>query len=84
LKKNYQLVINKDLKQTYETYGFIDNFTTHSFRVGYITKLLKTIPLKQVADIIGHKDMIFTVTYRRYNIDKDFITQQLEKPFQSE
>lgn len=40
---NFIRVINQDLKQTCETYRFIDNFTTHFFRVGYIRKALKII-----------------------------------------
>ena len=45
-------------------------FCSHSFRINFITTLLKFAPIDQVSDIIGHKDVKSTIPYNRYTLDK--------------
>jgi integrase len=45
---NFIRFVNNDITATCETYHFLSNFSSHSFRVGYITKLLKTLTVQQL------------------------------------
>ena len=62
-------------------YQLLENFKSHSFRVGYITKLLRTLPVQKVAAIIGHKDTESTMSYQRYVVNKEEIQQLLKDSF---
>lgn len=43
--------------------------TSHSFRINYITRLLKTVPLQKVKKIVGHQDIRTTERYDRFIVD---------------
>lgn len=54
------------------------NLTSHSFRINYITKLLRTVPLQNVKTIIGHKDIRTTERYDRFVVDPKAVSQLVE------
>lgn len=55
---------------------------SHSVRVGFITKFLKTVPLQKVSSIIGHQKIESTMSYQRYVINKEEIQEILKKSFE--
>jgi len=73
--------VNEDMRKICEKEGMLENFTSDSFRVGYIAKLLRTVPIQKVASIVGHKDTKATMSYQRYVIDKDEIQRVLKDSF---
>nr|YP_009755719.1 putative integrase [Roya anglica]QIQ22958.1 putative integrase [Roya anglica] len=62
---------------------FAGIFTSHSFRINYVTKLLKILPIQQVQSIVGHKDISTTKRYDRFRPDaskmKEIITKALNE-----
>jgi hypothetical protein len=79
---NFIRFVNNDMSFTCRKFGVLENFKSHSFRVGYITKLLRTLPVQKVAAIIGHKDTESTMAYQRYIINKEEIQNLLKDSFQ--
>jgi len=71
--------INKDLKNTSEICHLPYNIKSHSFRVNFISNLLKITTLQNTADIIGHKDIKSTMSYKRYSLSKKEIEELLQK-----
>lgn len=59
--------INRDLKNICNLYK-MPVFTSHSFRVGLITALLKKFRIQDVSSEIGHKNIQSTMLYFRYRI----------------
>ena len=53
--------------------------SSHSFRVHYITSLLRTIPLQGVTKIIAHSSPNTTVRYDRYLVDSEHVRSALGK-----
>jgi len=80
---NFIRFVNNDMSFTCRKFGVLENFKSHSFRVGYITKLLRTLPVQKVAAIIGHKDTESTMAYQRYIINKEEIQNLLKDSFES-
>lgn len=79
---NFIRFINSDINAICSHYSILDKFSSHSFRVGYITKLLRTVPVQKVASIIGHKDIDSTMSYQRYIINKVEIQELLKSSFE--
>jgi integrase len=79
---NFVRFVNNDMRFTCRKFGVLENFKSHSFRVGYITKLLRTLPVQKVAAIIGHKDTESTMAYQRYIINKEEIQNFLKDSFE--
>lgn len=78
---NFIRLINEDMIFTCKKYEILAKFTSHSFRVGYITKLLRTLSIQKVATIIGHKSIDSTMSYQRYVINKEEIQDALKDSF---
>ena len=72
-------MINKDLKNTSQKANLPYNIKSHSFRINVISNLLKVTSLQNAADIIGHKNITSTLSYKRYALSKDEIQDLLEK-----
>jgi hypothetical protein len=53
------------------------NLSSHSFRVNYITSLLRSTPIERVSKIIGHADIRTTCRYDRYIIDEESLQEKL-------
>ena len=71
--------INKDLKNTSEICQLPYNIKSHSFRINFISNLLRITTLQNTADIIGHKDVKSTMSYKRYSLSKKEIEELLQK-----
>ena len=69
--------LNRRLKPAVAHFGL--NLKSHSFRVGYITPLLKYAPVQQVAAIVGHSNINCTLNYNRYATEKKDIIELLER-----
>jgi len=49
--------LNKFLNLAKNHFNNIEILTSHSFRINYITSLLRTVPIQKVKHIIGHKNI---------------------------
>jgi integrase len=71
LSRNVIELVNKDIQHIAKQYGYKGTYSTHSFRVGFITRLLRDSNVQDVAEIIGHKNLMSTMAYNRYEIDRE-------------
>ncbi|BEI31816.1 hypothetical protein BSKO_mt0068 (mitochondrion) [Bryopsis sp. KO-2023] len=55
------------------------NLKSHSFRVGYITHLLKHAPVQHAATTVGHVDIRSTLAYNRFVPNRKTILELLER-----
>ena len=53
--------------------------SSHSFRVHYITSMLRSVPLQRVAKIIGHANPNTTARYDRYVVDAQEVKLSLDQ-----
>lgn len=53
--------------------------SSHSFRVNYITSLLRSVPLQKVTKLIGHANPNTTARYDRYVVDATEMKQEIQK-----
>jgi site-specific recombinase XerD len=72
-------MINKDLKNTSQIANIPYNIKSHSFRINVISNLLKLTSVQNAADIIGHKNISSTLSYKRYALSKNEIQELLQK-----
>lgn len=61
---NFVRFVNEDMAQTCQNYQILGKLSSHSYRVEWITKLLKTLSVQKVAEIIGHADIDSTMSYQ--------------------
>ena len=54
------------------------NIKSHSFRINHISNLLKITSVQNTADIVGHRDIRSTISYKRYALSKKEIEELLE------
>lgn len=71
--------INKRLINKTKVFGL--NIKSHSFRVNFVTSLLKHAPLQIVANLVGHSNIATTVKYDRYHPNKNKTIELLQKAF---
>ena len=69
--------LNDFIKPAREAFNLV--LSTHSFRVHYITSLLRTVPLQGVTKIIAHSSPNTTVRYDRYIVDSEYVRSTLGK-----
>ena len=69
--------INFNLQPAVKHFGL--NLKSHSFRVGYVTHLLKYAPVQHTAAIVGHSDIRSTIAYNRYVPDRKRVIELLER-----
>ena len=72
-------MINRDLAYTCELNSIPYNIKSHSFRINFISGLLRVTSLQNTADIIGHQDIRSTMSYRRYSLSKSQIRDLLSQ-----
>lgn len=66
--KKFITFVNTDIKYTLKKFQINQNIKTHSFRIAFITKLLKITTLQNVSEIVGHKSVSSTMIYNRFNL----------------
>jgi transposase InsO family protein/site-specific recombinase XerD len=69
--------LNNFIKQAVPQFKLV--LSSHSFRVNYITSLLRSVPLERVSQLIGHSDVRTTCRYNRYVVDATLLKVELEK-----
>lgn len=69
--------LNENLQPAVQHFGL--NIKSHSFRVAYVTHLLKYAPVQQAAAIVGHTDIRSTIAYNRYVPDRNTVIELLER-----
>ena len=69
--------LNRFIKPAQDAFNLV--LSSHSFRVHYITSLLRTIPLQGVTKIIAHSSPNTTVRYDRYLVNAQQIRTTLAK-----
>lgn len=52
--------------------------STHSYRINYVTSILRSTPLQQVSKLMCHANIETTVRYDRFNCDSDQIKLALQ------
>lgn len=73
--------VNRDIKATCQLLNINLNIKSHSFRVGFITKLIKELDILQASQIVGHKSINSTIRYNRYVPNSQEIRTILNKVF---
>lgn len=64
-KINWIKFINKRLKAFTLVYNKNSNITSHSFRIGFVTKLIQKLPIHVVKDLVNHESIQTTLKYSR-------------------
>jgi site-specific recombinase XerD len=59
-------------------YAGAQHISSHSFRINYVTSLLRTVPIQQVMVIVGHKNVNTTQRYDRFPMQPDVLAQKIE------
>lgn len=75
-------LVNRDMKVICKKYK-IENFTSHCFRIGLITSLLKKLSIHNVSKLIGHKNIDSTMKYYRYQFDDQEQLKSIEEVFKN-
>lgn len=74
-------LVNKDMLDTCEKKHIPYNLSSHSFRAGYITRLLKSHSVQFVSKLIGHSSISSTMSYFRYVVNKEAIIEAIKDAF---
>ena len=82
LPRNWIRFINRNLQPAVKHFAL--NLKSHSFRVAYVTHLLKYAPVQHTAAIVGHSDIRSTIAYNRYIPDRKNVIELLEREEQSD
>lgn len=84
-EKVFIKLVNEDIKKTCEFYEIPGEFSSHSFRVGRVTRLLIDHPIHVVSKLVGHRSLLSTERYNRYTPDgehqRDILNRVYNKPF---
>lgn len=82
--KNWRHKFPQMINKRLETYKkrFSLNLTSHSFRINFVTELLKhEVPTHLAQELIGHTDIRSTLKYKRYTTTDEEKLRNLSKPF---
>lgn len=74
-------LINEDIKYTLNKCHIQLNIKSHSFRIAFITKLLKNTSLQNVSHIVGHKSVHSTMLYNRFQLSDQDLEILFDKAF---
>jgi integrase len=77
---NFLRFVNQDIFASLDD----EDLRSHSFRIGWICRLLKHESIHKVQKMIGHASIVSTSKYFRWEIDVEKTKQQLEKAFQND
>lgn len=56
-------------------------FSSHSFRAGYITQLLREVPAQHVQELVGHADIRSTMQYNRLPLSTNAKRKLLDQAY---
>jgi integrase len=73
---NWRKSLNRFIRKANEAYPGV--YTSHSFRINLVTRLLRTVPLVEVKSIIGHKSVATTERYFRYQPKGDQLKKTID------
>ncbi|MGH9058524.1 MAG: tyrosine-type recombinase/integrase, partial [Acidimicrobiales bacterium] len=76
--------INKEMKKAKEGFKNSDILSSHSFRVGFVTRHLKHADSDLVAKFVGHKTTATTLKYNRYVVDEKREREILDKGYEDQ
>ena len=74
-RESFDRELNSILKKASLDFG--KHLRTHSFRATFITDLLKSTPIDDVKEFIGHRDIETTLTYKRSRLSEEKIKEVL-------
>ena len=80
-EKAWVAYVNREVKRVKEALNFSGVLSSHSFRVGFVTRHLKHADTHSVAKLIGHKNIGTTVKYNRYVVDEKKDREILDKGY---
>jgi site-specific recombinase XerD len=63
--------LEENLEKAAKKYDIYEEMKSHSFRAGFITNLLRSTSVQNTAKIVGHKNILTTMAYNRYSINKE-------------
>ena len=82
-EKAWIYYINKEIKKAKETLHISDVLSSHSFRVGFVTRHLKHADSHLMAKFVGHKNIATTLKYNRYVVDENKEREILDKGYEA-
>lgn len=74
--------INNEIRKSQHKLQYNGVLSSHSFRVGFVTRHLKHTDSHVVARVIGHKHIATTLKYNRYIVDKDKDREILDRGYE--
>ena len=75
--KKWINTINCFVKPTIELFG--QRICSHSFRINFITQLLRFVPIQEVTNVVGHKSIATTQLYNRYKVDSKEMSIKIDQ-----
>jgi integrase/recombinase XerD len=76
--------INREITRAKEALDNGDVLSSHSFRVGFVTRHLKHADSHVVANLIGHRAIASTLRYNRYVVDEEKEREVLDREYQDQ
>lgn len=74
--------VNREVKKVKKALNVSDTLSSHSFRVGFVTRQLKHADSHSVAKLIGHKNIGTTIKYNRYVVEEKRDREILDKGYE--
>lgn len=75
-------LLNNNLMPFAKKHGL--RLKSHSFRISFVTRILRHSSVDRAQSFIGHKDIRSTMAYSRYKVGDKKSLQVLDKAFESE
>ena len=69
-EKAWITYINREINKAKKSLQINDVLSSHSFRVGFVTRHLRHTDSHLVAQRVGHKNIVTTLKYNRYIVDQ--------------
>lgn len=80
-EKAWMTYVNREMKKAKQSLQINAVLSSHSFRVGFITRHLKHAESHEVAQIVGHKNLNTTMKYNRYALNQEQVRNMLDKAY---
>ena len=83
-EKSWITYVNKEITGKQKAMKGNRVLSSHSFRVGFITRHLKHAESHVVSKLVGHKDLGTTLKYNRYPIDEEKEREVLDRGYKDQ